>query len=183
MTKAPEGPQDSWEWTDRRGSRAYLETQAAKGTRDPQGSWDPEDPRVLWACLAQMDCRAPAAFQALQGPLGTGAFQERCWGPSPGPGEMPGYLDTPGRKASPGNKEPLDSKGARGCPECQGSRASWVSQDPRDSRDCPDFQDGTDSQELPAQRGPWGCPVSREVKVCPGTGVTLGTPVPRDPWA
>lgn len=95
VTKAPEGFPDSPDRTDYKASRASQETQAAKGPPGPQGSWDPEDPKVPWASLVQKDSRALMACQALQGPLGTGAFPEKCWGHNPGPGATLGCLDTP----------------------------------------------------------------------------------------
>lgn len=42
------------------------------------------DSQALLGCLDQLE------------PLGTGGFQGKCWGPSPGPGEMLDCLDTQG---------------------------------------------------------------------------------------
>lgn len=58
-------------------SRAFLETQAGKGSQDPQGSWDLGDPKVLWASLAQMDSQALLACLDQLDPLGRGDFQEK----------------------------------------------------------------------------------------------------------
>lgn len=56
---------------------------------------------------------------------------------------------------------------AKACPECQDPRVSQVSQDLRDSQDSPDPQDNMGSQELLAERDPWGCqaPLALEVRV------------------
>lgn len=61
-----------------------------------QGSWAPEDPKARWAFPAGTDTQGPLACRGLSGPRGTGAFLERFWEPSPGPGEMLDSRDTPG---------------------------------------------------------------------------------------
>lgn len=47
VPKASEGSQASQELMEHQDSRAFLEIQAGRGSQDPQGSWDPEDPKVL----------------------------------------------------------------------------------------------------------------------------------------
>lgn len=56
---------------------------------------------------------------------------------------------------------------AKACPECQDPRVSQVSQDLQDSQDSPDPQDNMASQELLAERDPWGCqaPPALEVRL------------------
>lgn len=56
---------------------------------------------------------------------------------------------------------------AKACPECQDPRVSQVSQDLRDRQDSPDPQDNMASQELLAERDPWGCqaPPALEVRL------------------
>lgn len=56
---------------------------------------------------------------------------------------------------------------AKACPECQDPRVSQVSQDLRDSQDSLDPQDNMGSQELLAERDPWGCqaPPALEVRL------------------
>lgn len=96
VPRASKEYQDCQELTEHRGSGVSQETQVAKDSQDPQGSWGPEDPKVQWAFLAQMDTQVPLVCQALLGPQGTGAFLEKFWEPSPGPEEMLDCLDTPG---------------------------------------------------------------------------------------
>lgn len=67
-----------------------------KDSRDPQGLWGPEDPKVRQASLAQMDSQVPVARQGQLGPQETGAFLAKSWEPSPVPGEMLDCLDTLG---------------------------------------------------------------------------------------
>ena len=74
-----------------------------------QASWDPEAPKVQWAPLAWMDSLAPPAYRGQLGPQGTGAFLEKCWGPSPGPGETLDCLDAPDRRALPEKEARLAS--------------------------------------------------------------------------
>lgn len=85
-----------------------------------QGSWGPEDPKEQRAFLARMDTRVPLVCQAPLGPQGTGAFPEKFWEPSPGPGEMLDCLDTLGSKALREREAHLDSgvspRGGRGAP-------------------------------------------------------------------
>ena len=60
-----------------------------------QGSWDPAAPKAQWAPPAWMDSLAPPAYRGQLDPRGTGAFLEKCWGPSLGPGETLDCLDAP----------------------------------------------------------------------------------------
>lgn len=119
MPRACKGYQDSRALMEHQGSRVSPETQVVKGSRDPQGSWGPEDPKEQRAFLAQMDTRVPLVCQAPSGPQGTEAFPEKFWEPSPGPGEMLDCLDTPGSKALREREARLDSGEARACRECQ----------------------------------------------------------------
>lgn len=75
---------------------------------------------MQWAALAQMDPQVPSACQGQTGPLGTGAFLEKSWEPSPGLGEMLVCLDSLGLKAFPETEAPLDSEEVKGCLGCQG---------------------------------------------------------------
>lgn len=95
VPKASKGHPGSQEQMDPQGSRGCPETPAVRGTQDPQGSWVPEAPKVPQACLDQMDSRVPSACQGQQGPLGTGAFLEKSWGPSRDHEEMLDCPDTP----------------------------------------------------------------------------------------
>lgn len=92
MSKASEECQDSQELMDHQDSRVSQEIQVVKGSQDPQGLWDPEDPKAWRASLAQMDSQVPAAHQDQLGHQGTRAFLAKSWEPSLDPGEM---LDCP----------------------------------------------------------------------------------------
>lgn len=96
VPKASKGYPDSQEPTDPQGSRVCPEIQAVKGSQDPRGSWDPEDPKAPQVCLDRTDDQALLACRGQLGPPGTGGFLEKSWGPSPDPEAM---LDCP---VSPG---------------------------------------------------------------------------------
>lgn len=96
VPRASQGYQDPQELTEYQGSRVSQETQVVKDSQDPQGSWGPEDPKVWRASVAQMDTQVPPVCRGLSGPQGTGAFPEKFWEPSLGPGEMLGSPDTLG---------------------------------------------------------------------------------------
>lgn len=96
VPRASKGYQDSRELTEHQGSRVSPETQVVKDSQDPQGSWGPEDPKVQQAFLVRMDPQVPLVCQAPSGPPGTGAFPEKFWEPSPGPGVMLDCQDSPG---------------------------------------------------------------------------------------
>lgn len=183
VPKASEESQDFQEPTELQGSRVSREIQVERDSQDPQASWDPAAPKVQWAPLAWMDSLAPPAYRGQSGPQGTGAFLEKCWGPSPGPGETLDCLDAPDQRALPEKEARLASGEARACQGCQARRASRAPPDSQASQDCQGHQDSTASRERLVGRGPWGPRAPPAFKVCLETEESRGTPASLAPWA